>query len=285
MAEIHEIKNRIVSVKSTAKVTKAMQMISASRMQQAQLRALAAAPYSKGIYELVAKLAGQTESKNAYLEERAVIENIAIMVIGTNRGFVGSLLSGLTAETYNLVLDLHEKYPGAAIHGISVHKTGLNILAHAHVPSNYHFAQDFENIVTTDLTAIFKLVRDKYLSGECDRVYVVYPHFVNTLLQKPQSTQILPVSLPAGQQVVENPFIYEPGLEEVLDSLLYEYVQSQIYTAILEGLASEHSARMLAMKNATDNAVELEQKLNLSYNRQRQAGITQQLIEVINGAG
>lgn len=260
-------------------------MVSASRMQLAQQRALAAEPYAKGIFELVTKLSGQTESKNPYLEERVQVENIAIVVVGSNRGFVGSLLSALTAETYRLVQELHDKFPEAAIHGISIHKTGLRILAHAHVSGNYHFAQDFENVVTTDLSAVFKLINDKYIAGEFDRVYIVFPHFVNTLLQKPQSTQILPVSLPEGQKAAGNPFIYEPGLNEVLDRLLYEYVQSQIYTAILEGLASEHSARMIAMKNATDNATELEQQLNLSYNRQRQAGITQQLIEVINGAG
>lgn len=285
MAAIQEIKSRISSVKGTAKITKAMQMVSASRMQQAQAKAMSATPYAQGVFTLVSKLAGQTESKNEFLLARDNPKNIAILVVGTNRGFVGSMIAGLTAETFNLTQELHESFPEAAIHGISVHKTGLRILAHAHITSNYHFAQDFENVVTTDLTAVFKLVTDKYLSREFDRVYIVYPHFVNTLIQKPSSEQLLPVSLEKGQKTTEDPFIYEPSLDEVLNRLLDEYIQSQIFTAILEGLASEHSARMLAMKNATDNALELEQQLNLSYNRQRQAGITQQLIEVINGAG
>lgn len=285
MAAIQEIKSRINSVKSTAKITKAMQMVSASRMQQAQHRAVAAEPYAENIYKLVTKLAGQTESANPYLIKREEIRNIAIIVVGTNRGFVGSLLSALTLEAHKLAEELKQQYPQATIQGISIHKTGLKVLAHAQIPSKYHFAQDFENVNTTDLTAVFKLVEEKYIEEEFDKVFIVYTHFVNTLVQQAKHIELLPVSVAESEKVSENPFIYEPGLAEVLDRLLEEYVQSQIYTSILEGLASEHSARMLAMKNATDNAEELEQQLNLSYNRQRQAEITQQLIEVINGAG
>lgn len=285
MAAIQEIKSRITSVKSTSKITKAMQMVSASRMQLAQQRAIAAEPYAQNIHKLVTKLAGQAEATNPYLIKRAEIRNIAIIVVGTNRGFVGSLLSALTLEAHKLVEDLKEQYPQANIHGISIHKTGLRVLAHAQIPGNYHFAEAFENVNTTDLTAVFKLVETKYLEEEFDKVFIVYTHFVNTLLQQAKHIELLPVTVAESLTVTENPFIYEPGLEEVLERLLEEYVQSQIYTSILEGLASEHSARMIAMKNATDNAQELEQQLNLSYNRQRQAEITQQLIEVINGAG
>lgn len=302
MAQAKDLKRRIASIKSTAQITKAMQMVSASKMQKAQERALGATPYAQGIYELVSKFSGIKEYQSVFLKEVINPKKIVIVVIGTNRGFVGGLIANLTSAVYKLSKELQAKHPGVKLSGISLHKTGLKILANAGVKNDYHFAEIIENPTTTDLSAVFSLLIDNYTAGNYDEVYVVFSHFINTVTQKPLVKRILPISLEqllseakvneeqeaADQknktQETTEPFIYEPGMEEILDRLLPEYFQTEVYTSVLESLASEHSARMIAMKNATDNANELQANLNLKYNRQRQAGITQELIEVISGS-
>jgi F-type H+-transporting ATPase subunit gamma len=279
-----------------------MQMVSASKMQKAQERAINAYPYAQGIYELVSKFAGNKEFSSVYLKEVTEPKKIAVLVIGTNRGFVGGLIANLTAACYKLSQELVKKYPGVKIVGISLHKTGLKILANAGIKNDYHFSEVLESPTTTDLSSIFSILQDNYVAGNYDEVYVVYSHFINTVVQKPEYKKLLPISLEQllAEAEVENekndknkktveveqvdPFVFEPGMDEILNRLLPEYFQTEIFTAVLESLASEHSARMIAMKNATDNANELQEKLNLKYNRQRQASITQEIIEVISGA-
>ncbi len=300
MAQAKDLKRRIASIKSTAQITKAMQMVSASKMQRAQEKAINSYPYAQGIYELVSKFAGIKDFSSVYLKEVAEPKNIVILVIGTNRGFVGGLIANLTTACYRLSTELKAKHPGVKITGISLHKTGLKILANAGIKNDYHFAEVIESPTTADLSSIFTLIQDSFVAGNYDEVYVVYSHFINTVVQRPEAKKILPISLEElideaqaqqgegeEQKKVDthvDPFIFEPSMDEILGHLLPEYFQTEIFTAVLESLASEHSARMIAMKNATDNANELQEKLNLKYNRQRQASITQEIIEVISGA-
>lgn len=168
----------------------------------------------------------------------------------------------------------------------------MRILQNAGIESDFHFGEFYENKTTTALSSVFQLITEKFKNGEYDLVYIINMHFINTLLQKAEFKKILPISIEElvaeskglnENRVQTNPYLYEPGTSEILDRLLPEYFQTQIFLAILESIASEHSARMISMKNATDNAKKLQQVLTLKYNRQRQATITQQLIEVVNG--
>src|SRR3990167_395960 len=295
MAQTRDIRRRITSVKNTAQITKAMQLISASKMQKAQERALKSLPYAQGLREIVAKIGKVREYTSIYLKQPETVKNIAIVVIGTSRGFVGSMLSSLIIKTSDLVRSLKENYPVAEIRGTSIHKTGLRILANAGIKSTYHFADYVEAPTSTNLTAIFNLLTEKYGLGEFDEIYLVYTHFINTLKQIAVSKKLLPLEL---EEVLETKagfddsqqtataqinqeqgiYIYEPSVAGILDKILPEYLLTQIFTGLLESIASEHSARMVAMKNATDNARELEKILQLQYNRKRQAGITQEII-------
>jgi len=293
MASLRDIKRRITSVKNTSQITKAMQMVSASKMQKAQDRALKAVPYAIGIYQIVNKLkGGMSDYTSVYLKKPKKVKNIGIVVIGMSRGFVGNQITMLIAKTYNLSKELKSKYKHANIIGISIHKTGQKILASAGIKSKYHFADFIELPTTTELTHIFTLLEDKFADGEFDEVHLVYTHFKNTLIQVSTSKKILPLDIKeiskeadsAKSNIDSDDFVYEPDIHTVLSKLLVKYFHTQIYTAILESIASEHSARMVAMKNATDNAYELEKKLTLKYNRGRQTAITNQIIEVISGS-
>lgn len=294
MAALRDIKRRITSVKNTSQITKAMQMVSASKMQKAQDRALKAIPYATGIYRIVNKLrGGMSDYTSVYLKQSKTVKNVAIVVVGMSRGFVGGQMATLTAEVYRLHEKLKQKYPGVEVSGISIHKTGQKVLANAGIKSKYHFAEFIEVPTTTELTPVFSLLIDKFSLGDYDEIHIVYTHFKNTLNQVAQSKKLLPLSL---EEIIEEAkegantytsgpdFKYEPDIKSVLDRLLPEYFQTQIYTGILESIASEHSARMVAMKNATDNAHELEKKLTLKYNRSRQTAITSEIIEVISGS-
>jgi F-type H+-transporting ATPase subunit gamma len=299
VASLKDTKSRIQSVKNTGQITKAMQMVSASKMQRAQDRAGAAIPYALGIYEIVNKIGKVSDYDSPYLRTPSAVKNIAIVVIGTSRGFVGSMITALISKTHTLAGELKAKYPDAVIKGVSVHKTGLRILANSKLEVDSHFADYKESPNTTDLTSVFEYIISKFADGQYDQIHIVYTHFINTISQRAVSKQLLPLNLEdireqagqdadAGQQAEkkkeEKLTLFEPSVGEILDRLLPEYFQTQIYTSVLESIASEHSARMVAMKNATDNAKELQKNLNLQYNRQRQAGITQELIEIVSGS-
>jgi F-type H+-transporting ATPase subunit gamma len=263
-------------------------------MQKAQDRALRALPYAQGIYEIVSRIGNIKDFKSPYLREVALVKRIAVVVIGTSRGFVGGQLATLTAAAYKLNAELQQKYPGAEILGISLHKTGLRVLSHSGIKSELHFAEYVEAPTTTDLTAIFSLLTEKFANGEYDEVHLAYTHFINTIAQKAVTKKLLPISLEElvsaaktateGELKAQRAYIFEPDPKTVLNFLLPEYFHTQVYTALLEATASEHSARMVAMKNATDNAMDLKKSLTLKYNSQRQAKITQELIEIINGS-
>jgi len=294
MASLRDIKRRITSVKNTSQITKAMQMVSASKMQKAQDRALKAIPYATGIYRIVNKLkGGMSDYTSIYLKESDQVKNIAIVVVGMSRGFVGGQMTLLTAKIYKLKQELLKKYPGVNISGVSIHKTAQKILANAGLKSEYHFADFIEMPTTTELTHIFSLIEDKFAIGEFDEVHIVYTHFENTLMQIATTKKLLPLDMEEINRevddvekdiIINNDFVYEPDMQTILSKLLVKYFHTQIYTAILESIASEHSARMVVMKNATDNAYELEKKLTLQYNRGRQTAITNQIIEVISGS-
>ena len=286
MAAGKEIKTQIGSIKNTQKITSAMQLVAASKMRKAQERMSATRPYAARILEVIGHLAhANPEYNHLYLDEREV-SRVGYIVISTDRGLCG----GLNANLFKKVVAELGTHHGSGV-DVDLAVIGSKAIG---------FFKNFGgNVVATagkvgdkptvaDLIGSVKVMMDAYEDGKIDRLHVVFNHFVNTMTQKPTVQQLLP--LPKDQP---NPFehmglhwdyIYEPDAREVLDALLVRYIESLVYQSVVENLACEQAARMVAMKAATDNAGQLIEDLELVYNKARQASITQEISEIVSGA-
>jgi F-type H+-transporting ATPase subunit gamma len=279
VANIRTIRRRIRGVKSTAKITQAMQMIAASKMRRSQERSLAGRPYVDKIQQVIADLAALPEVGLVHplLQERTV-KKIAVVFITPDRGLCGGLVSSLNRTIGGFLLE--QKVPVTII---AVGRKGRDFIRHSGAERCAEFIDIGDQPVLMDTSPISRLVIDGYISGEFDKVCLVYARFVSTMVQRTVVEQLLPVQ-PAGTAEAHNvEFQYEPGPAGVLGGLLPRFVEVQVYHAILESIASEQSARMVAMKNATDNANDLVEQLNLRYNKARQELITTEILEVIGG--
>jgi len=280
LANIRAIRRRIRGVQSTAKITRAMEMIAASRMRRAQERGLAGRPYADKIQQVIADLAALTEAGREPhpLLQRRPINKIALVYITPDRGLCGGLISSLNRTIGSYILE--QKVPVAAI---AVGRKGLDFIRRCNKEVTAEFAYLGDRPSLLDTLPISKIVIDDYSQGVFDLVCLVYARFVSTMVQRPCVQQLLPVepaTIPAAQNVE---YIYEPGPDAVLGSLLPRFVEMEVYHAILESIASEQSARMVAMKNATDNAAELIDLLTLLYNKARQEAITKELLDIAGG--
>ncbi|HET6478143.1 MAG TPA: ATP synthase F1 subunit gamma [Dehalococcoidales bacterium] len=280
MANIRVIKRRIRGVRSTAKITRAMEMIAASRMRRAQERGLAGRPYSDKIRQVIADLAALTESGREPhpLLQRRPINKIALVHITPDRGLCGGLVSGLNRAIASYILE--QKVPVTVI---AVGRKGLDFIRRCDKEVIAEFTHLGDRPSLMDTLPISHIVIEDYSKGAFDLVCLVYAQFVSTMIQRPCVQQLLPIepaSIPAVQNVE---YIYEPRPEAVLSNLLPRFVEMEVYHAILESIASEQSARMVAMKNATDNATELIDELTLLYNKARQEAITEELLDIAGG--
>ena len=283
MATIREIRRRIRSVQNTAKITKAMELVAASKMRRAQQRALAGRPYAERMNWVLADLSetvdlSDPEALHPLLRRRDV-QATGVVLITPNRGLCGGLPGNLNRRTSTLFLDVD--VPG---HLVAVGRKGRDFFRRANVPIRAEFTElgDYPDYMA--ILPIARVVIDDYLAGAYDQVFVVYPYFVNTMTQEPRVQQLLPVE-PAAQAATRAvDYIYEPDREGVLAELLPRYVEMQLYAAVLEGIASEQSARMVAMRSATDAALEMIQELTLTYNKARQEQITKELLDIVGGA-
>lgn len=280
MANIRIIKRRIKGVRSTAKITRAMEMIAASRMRRAQERGLAGRPYADKIQQVIADLAALTEAGREPhpLLQRRQIKKIALVHITPDRGMCGGLVSGLNRAIGSYILK--QEVPVSVI---AVGRKGLDFIRRCDKEVIAEFTHLGDRPSLMDTLPIAHIVIDDYSKGAFDLVCLVYARFVTTMVQHPCVQQLLPVepaSIPAAQNVE---YIYEPGPEAVLSNLLPRFVEMEVYHAILESIASEQSARMVAMKNATDNATELIDELTLLYNKARQEAITKELLDIAGG--
>ena len=286
MAAGKEIKTQIGSIKNTQKITSAMQLVAASKMRRAQERMTATRPYADRILEVIGHLAhANPEYNHLYLDEREV-KRVGYIVVSTDRGLCG----GLNANLFKKVVAELGTHHSSGIEvdlavigskAIGFFKNfGGNVVAAA--------AQVGDKPTVADLIGSVKVMMDAYDDGKIDRLHVVFNHFVNTMTQKPTVQQLLP--LPKDQpNPVEHmgshwDYIYEPDAREVLDALLVRYIESLVYQSVVENLACEQAARMVAMKAATDNAGQLIEDLELVYNKARQAAITQEISEIVSGA-
>jgi len=283
MAAGKEIRTKISSIQSTQKITSAMEMVAASKMRKAQDRMALGKPYARRIRSVVGHLANSApEYRHIYMEEREV-KRVGFIVTSTDRGLCGGLNINLFKATVkamkgwdeqNIEIDLCLVGAKAAAFFGSY---GGNVTA---------AVRDLgEEPVLSDLIGGVKAMLDAYEDGKIDRLFLVSNEFVNTMTQSPQVEQLLPLEAEDSEEMKHHwDYIYEPDAKELLEGLLTRYIESQVYQAVVENGACEQAARMLAMKNATENAGELIDDLQLVYNKARQAAITQELSEIVSGA-
>ena len=281
MANIHAVRHQIRGVRSIAKITRAMEMVAASKMKRAQERGLAGRPYAEKIQQVIADLAALSEVSGALhpLLERRPVNRVAVVHITPDRGLCGGLVSNLNRRTGGFILE--QEVPVTLI---CVGRRGLDFMRRYGRDIRAEFTELSDQPSLLDILPMSRIIIDDYTSGLVDLVYLGYAEFISTMVQTPVLKQVLPVE-PAvipGEQNVD--YIYEPGSATVLDQLLPRFVEMQVYQAIMEAIASEQSARMVAMKNATDSANELVQDLTLSYNKARQETITTELLDITGGA-
>jgi len=292
MPSLKDIRSRIGSVRNIAQITRAMEMVAASRMKRAQDSILAARPYADELDDALSRVAGAAglaEDVDPLLARRPV-RRVAIIVITTDRGLAGSLNANATRAVLRWVTDRASRANGdrsVEIEAITVGRKGRDALRRAGVPIAAHFAQLGDRPSFADVTPIARLVTQDFLAEKFDEIDIAYSTFVSTLAQKPQIDRLLPVVQPemgAEHERTNDEYLFEPSPEAVLRRLLPHYVAIGIYRAVLENNASEQSARMIAMRNSTDNANELIGDLTLVYNKTRQATITREMIEIASGA-
>lgn len=287
MPTIRQLKRRIASVKNTAKITNALQLVAASKMRRAQDRALQSHPYAEKLRVVLAGLATRAESgdeaPHPLLESRPV-RNIAVLHITPDRGLCGGLNSNLNRATGTFVAMQHEP-----VSVVAVGKKGRDFFVRAHTHLLAEFTDLGDYPTQSDTLAIARLIIDDYLNGTVDRVFVSYPEFVSTAVQRPVVRQLLPIEPPQMESATEaesfrQGYIFEPSPDEVLVRLLPRYIEMQIYEAVLQNAASFQSAQMVAMKNATDSANDITRELTLTYNKARQEQITKELLDIVGGA-
>ena len=279
MPDIRKVRRRIRGVRNIAKITRAMEMIAASKMRKAQERGLAGRPYSMKIQQVIADLAALPEVGLQHpLLQRRPVAKIAVVHITPDRGLCGGLNANLNRRLASFILE--QKTPVTVI---AVGRKGRDFTVRCGRDMRAEFTALGDQPRLLDTLPISHIIIDDYSNGVIDMVYLSYAQFVSTMVQKPVIQQLLPVE-PAAIPRAENvDYIYEPGAEAVLGGLLPRFVEMQIYHAILESIASEQSARMVAMRNATDSANELIGDLTLLYNKARQEAITKELLDITGG--
>lgn len=279
MPSAQQIKRRIKSVDNTAKITKAMSMIAASKMNRAQEMALKSRPYSERMMNLLADLAAQPQFEDDahLLLTVRDINRIGLIVITPDRGLTGGLNTAV-----NRFAAQHMLQSGHEAEVVAVGKKARDFFSRT---GNLKavFTDMGDRPSPADVTPISKIVVDEYLEGNVDAVYIIYSKFVNTTQQVPELITLLPVEPATLEQKDKVGYIYEPSSGDVLNELLPRYIEMQIYHSILESVASEQSARMVAMRNATDNALEMKSDLTLEMNKARQESITSELLDIVGG--
>ena len=284
MAGGREIKTKIKSVQNTRKVTRALEMVSASKIRKAQERMKQSRPYARLMRQVIGHVAkANSEYVHPFLAERAEVKRVGYLVVSTDRGLAGGLNSVLFRK---LLADMREwQAKGVEIDVVTIGQKATVFFRRLQVNLVGSVTHLGDRPELSQLVGVIKVMLDGYSAGTLDRVFVAYNDFVNTMSQKPRQDQLLP--LPPSDSLESKhdwDYLYEPDAQTVLDHVLTRYVESLVYQAVLENLASEHAARMVAMKSASDNATKLIGTLNLIYNKARQAAITQEISEIVGGA-
>ncbi len=280
MATTREIRRHIRSIKNIAQVTRAMEMVSASKMMRAQGQVLSARPYAEKTWEILNHLACLPTSGqlHPFLEQRP-IQCVGLLVITSDRGLCGGLNNNVIRLANQFVREQE-----SPVRVVAVGNKGRGALARLDVDIVAEFTKLPDPPSFSDITPVARLIMDDFTRGEMDRVYMAFNRFINTLTQEPTLRTLLPLTAECTLEEEGRDYIYEPDPHTLLDELLPRFTESRIYQVVLESLASEHSARMVAMRNATESATEMTANLTLTFNKVRQAAITREMLEIAAGA-
>jgi F-type H+-transporting ATPase subunit gamma len=283
MAGAKEIRTKIASIKSTQKITKAMEMVAASKMRRAQERMRAARPYAEKIRTVIGHIRlANPDYRHPFLVEREV-KSIGIIVVSSDRGLCGSLNINVFKRTLNAVREWQKK--GCEVHLCIIGSKGMQFFRRLKLPIAASATHLGDRPHLADLIGPVTAMLDMYREGKIDRVSLISNDFVNTMTQKPEERVLLPAETMDASELQERwDYIYEPSASDLLDGYMMRYVESQAYQAVVENVACEMAARMVAMKSATDNAGKLIDELQLIYNKARQAAITKEISEIVGGA-
>jgi len=283
MANLKEIRNRITSIKSTMQITSAMKMVSAAKLKKAQDAIVAMRPYSSKLTELLQNLSATLDgdSGGAFAIQREV-SRVLLVVVTSNRGLCGGFNSSITKET---VRTIKEKYKNVSVDLLTIGKKGGDVLGKSH--NIIEKRNDiFDDLTFNNVAIIAEKLMDMYVDGSYDKIELVYNQFKNAATQIPQVEQYLPIKpVEVSATVTTNSdYIFEPSKEEIVEALIPKALKTQLYKALRDSFASEHGARMTAMHKATDNAKDLRDDLLLTYNKARQAAITNEILKIVGGA-
>jgi F-type H+-transporting ATPase subunit gamma len=283
MASGKEIKGKIGSIKNTQKITSAMEMMAASKIRKAQDRMASGRPYAQNMLKVIGHIAnGNLEYRHPYMEAREV-KRVGYIVVSTDRGLCGGLNSNLFKKVAKDVQAKRENGVEVAFAAIGSKAVGFFSRFGGSVLAAESGLGDKPSV--SDVVGVVRVMLDAYDAGELDQIHLVFNHFASTMVQEPVINQLLPLPKSENESVQHRwDYIYEPDPREILETLMVRYIESQVYQGVVENVASEQAARMVAMKAATDNAGNLIDELQLVYNKARQAAITQEISEIVGGA-
>ena len=290
MASLRDIRRRIRSIRNTAKITKAMELVAASRLRRAQMRVTAARPYADAIRKLVAELGAAAPSAGGALHPLLVqrdVHRVGVLLVTPDRGLAGALNTNVIRRGTEVIGE-YERAEGQSVEVVTVGRKGQDFLARRGRKLLGTFTGMVASVKYDDVIPVARVITDSFINGSIDRAVLVYPRFISTLSQRPEVVQLLPITAPQAEGGQERPrrldYIFEPDPQSILEQLLPRYVEVLIYQAVLETAASFFSAQMVAMRNATDNANDLVESLSLTYNKVRQANITREVTEIASAA-
>jgi len=283
MSGAKEIRGKIKSIKNTQKITKAMEMVAASKMRKAQDRMRASRPYADKMRNVIAHLSqAHAEIKHPYMIKRD-IKRVGYIVVTSDRGLCGGLNVNLFKKTISVMKEFHDK--GVDIDVVTVGRKAADFFKRQNGNVVAEVSQLGDTPHMEDLIGSIKVMLDAFTESKIDALYLISNEFVNTMTQEPTVLQMLPISGSTDEELKHHwDYLYEPDSKEVLDGLLMRFVESQVYQGLVENIACEMSARMIAMKSATDNASDIISDLETVYNKARQAAITQEISEIVAGA-
>jgi F-type H+-transporting ATPase subunit gamma len=294
MASSKAIRTKIKSVQSTRKITKAMEMVSVSKMRKAQDRMRASRPYLERVFDIAIHIAqANTEYRHPFLVRRENVTRVGAIVVTTDKGLCG----GLNTNVLRLVLNQHKEWKSKGIEAdyVAIGSKGLGFLQRMGGNIVSSVVQLGDRPHMERLVGPIKVLLDRYIEGQVDELWVYYTTFVNTMKQEARGGRVVPIPMQyrkLGGSDIEKPetqgrnwdYLYEPSAQELLDGMMRRYIEAVVYQMVAENMASEQSARMVAMKAATDNAGKIINELQLIYNKTRQAGITKEISEIVGGA-
>jgi len=280
MSAVREIKRRIKSASNIGQVTRALEMVSAVKMKKAQAASLSGQPYADYLKSALLTLTGDQELAHPFLTQPQSTNRLLVIVVGPQKGLAGSLISNLGRKLWNFKHD----HP-VQLTGVSFGKKGRDLLVKQGIHLDADFGSQKNQVLSEQISALTAYIDSRFRSGQFDVVYVIYSRFVNTMVQKPEVLQLLPaISLKGDSDNSLTQFTFEPSRGQLLDMLLEHYMQSTLRQIIFDSSAAEHSARMVAMKNANENAADIVKELGLTYNKIRQSAVTSEIADIISGS-